>query len=113
MVVKNWYCGDSEECGYITQEHDGDDWWLGGMVMYACCVVTCLILMVATCLHCINIGEDTSRKNGIFACVAIDLGIVVMLGGLGGYWCAAPRVLGRDLTHQPPHQVRHQASEGG
>ena len=87
MTVKNWYCGDTEECGYIVTAHEsGSDWAYGGMVMYATSVIAVLMLLISSCLHCVNLGEDGTRENAVYACGLMDGAVVVVLAGMLGYY---------------------------
>jgi len=93
MTVKNWYCGDTEACGYITTAHEsGSDWQMGGLCMFATSVITVLMLLASICLHCVNLGEDGTRQNAVFACGLMDAAIVVLLGGLLGYYYITKKV---------------------
>ena len=52
MTVKNWYCGDTEACGYITTAHEsGSDWQMGGLCMFATSVITAWALSLCAAGH--------------------------------------------------------------
>jgi len=60
-----------------------------------------LMLLAASCLHCVNLGEDGTRQNAVFACGLMDASIVVLLSGMLGFYYITKK-LREDKTPRHP-----------